>query len=241
MSLEPVDYVNGIFSIIFICISILVGLKIAIKYREHKQTTLLYVGFTWMGMSTPWTPSAISFLSVLFTNTIPSAALLLSIGNVFLPIVLILWMNAFGELLYKDKKKLLVATFMIAAIAYYIAFFSMLAIDTELIGSVTGPTDTSYRLFVIVYQLLLLAVIGITGTLFSLKSLRADEPEIKLKGKFLIIAFYAFIIGSVFDVISGINIVILIVGRIILILAAIHFYYGFFLPSWMKELFLGEN
>jgi hypothetical protein len=81
----------------------------------------------------------------------------------------------------------------------------------------------------------------ITGTLFGRKSLRSDNPEIKLKGKLLIIAFWSFFIGAIFEIISHISIIILIVGRIILISSAIEFYSGFLLPNWMKKLLLSKE
>lgn len=238
MALETLDIINGVFSLIFVVLSLFVGLRIVSKYPKAKQKILLFVGFTWTGMCTPWLPSTVSFLTILISGESLPAPVLFTLGCVFLPIVLILWMIAFTELLYKKKQKFIVLLFVILAIVFYTVFFTQLAIDPDLIGTVSGPTDINYRLFVTVFQLGLLVIILITGTMFARKSITATDPEIKLKGKFLLLAFLFFVIGAICDVISGMSIVILIFGRIILILAAIHFYYGFFLPNWMSSLFI---
>ncbi len=241
VELTTLDFIIAIFNIIFIVVSVITGLKIALKYIKYKEITLLLIGLTWILIPTPWLPAAVSFLTIFFTGNTAPPEILFIIGTFFLPIVLLLWITAFSEFIYKSKQKIFVGIFFLGAILFYVIFFTLLSIDSSLIGVVSGPTDINYKLFVSIYQMILLLVIGITGTRFSLESLRSEDSEIKLKGKFLLLAFYSFIIGSILDVLSGSSIIILILGRIILIWASFIFYYGFFLPNWTKKIFLKER
>lgn len=63
MALQFIDFANGVFSLIFVSISILIGLTIFSKYFEYKRRIYLLLGLTWIGMSAPWTPSSISLLT----------------------------------------------------------------------------------------------------------------------------------------------------------------------------------
>ena len=91
MALQPIDIANGVFSLIFVSISILIGLKIISKYFEYKRRTYLLIGLTWIGMSAPWTPSSISLLTFLLFGVVLSVEILLFIAFFFLPIIQILW------------------------------------------------------------------------------------------------------------------------------------------------------
>ncbi|MFX1592548.1 MAG: hypothetical protein ACFFCL_07640, partial [Promethearchaeota archaeon] len=65
MSLNLLDTVNGVFSLIFVVISIMVGLIILSRYYRYKERVYLYVGTTWMFISSSWWSSSISFLVAL--------------------------------------------------------------------------------------------------------------------------------------------------------------------------------
>jgi len=80
----------------------------------------------------------------------------------------------------------------------------------------------------------------ITGLLFVKESLRSENEEINLKGKFLLVAFITFAIGTTLDVIwaetpTGLNITL---ARVFVIVAAFAFYMGFTLPRFIKKLFI---
>ena len=77
-----------------IIMAILIGLIIVSKYFEHKNITLLLVGLTWIGISSPWWPSTVSFLVILITNRGISLQLFLFLGNFFIPIAILLWIIA---------------------------------------------------------------------------------------------------------------------------------------------------
>jgi hypothetical protein len=76
------------------------------------------------------------------------------------------------------------------------------------------------------------------GFIFSYKALRSDKPDIKLKGKFLVIAFILFTFGSILETFVPLTQITVVIYRCILILSSMSFYIGYILPDWIKKIFL---
>jgi hypothetical protein len=72
----------------------------------------------------------------------------------------------------------------------------------------------------------------ISGILIARQSIRSEKPEIKLKGKFLLIAFILFVIGAFADAVLLLTVITLPIIRIILISSSVLFYFGFILPKF---------
>ena len=243
MALEPLDYLNGIFSVILVIIFILVGLRIALRYREMKEKTYLFVGVCWMLMGESWYPSSTSFIIALFNDglgLIPFPELYFILGTSLLPFTLLFWLMAFTELMYKQKQKTVTIITAIGGILFEIFLFYFLLTNPSIIGTLEVPVDGNYGLFISVFQIFLLIVLVITGTIFANASLKSDNPEHKLKGKLLLIAFWLFFLGAIFDVLSTVNILFLILGRTMLFFSSLFFYYGFIFPEWMKNRFIKQ-
>ena len=99
MALETLDYINGPSSIIFVGISVILGLKIISKYFEYKKKELLYVGLTWILMTEMWWSSSSSFIVALFNNGEGlSVTAYVLIANLLVPVALFVWLLAFTEL-----------------------------------------------------------------------------------------------------------------------------------------------
>ena len=81
----------------------------------------------------------------------------------------------------------------------------------------------------------------ITGTILARDSLTSENPDIRLKGWFLIFSIYSFVGGAILEIFSSASIVILISAKIALVASALEFYCGFFLPTWVKKLLLKEG
>lgn len=241
MVLTPDQILNGVFSLIFVVISIFIGFTIISKYPKSKNRTVILVGFVWLGIVSSWYASSSSFLVALiadgdgFMSTPP---LYFIIGAVPLPITAFLWMIAFTDLLYRDKKKIILLIIGVTGIIFEIALFTLLLIDYDLVGTVSSPVDADYELFVTIYQIFLVILVLVSGILFARESLKSKIPEINLKGKLLLAAFLSFVIGSILEILSGISIALLIIARLLLITSSIEFYGGFILPRWMEKLFL---
>jgi len=111
MELETIEFISGLFSLIIVVISVIVGLKIASKYFEHKQKTFILVGITWIGVVSPWYPSSVSFLLVLITGEALIPVIYFILGISFLPFFMFVWLTAFTEFLYKEKQKIILLCF----------------------------------------------------------------------------------------------------------------------------------
>ena len=243
MELSTIELINGLLSILFVSISIILGATIASRYFKHKKRTLLLVGLTWIGLTSIWYSSSLSILLILTTGKGISDELYMFLGNGLIPITSFIWMIALTDLLVssKEKQKLILLIFGIYSALFEIYFLYFLFTNPSVLGEVLGPVDATYGRIMTIYQLSMVILILITGTLFGRKSLRSDNLEIKLKGKLLIIAFWSFVIGAILEIVSHLSIIILIVGRLILISSAIEFYSGFMLPNWMRKLFLTQE
>ena len=243
MTLTQNELVNGIFSLVFISIAIIIGLLIISKYFKFKHTNLLLVGFVWIIMSEVWWSSSFSFIAALSTGSGLTDEIYFFIGNLFVPLGILIWMKAFTDLIFKDKQKLILIIFAVICALYYVTFIPMIFIDVNVIGEMRGVVDGNYTPIALVFLLTGLFTFVITGLLFAKESLKSDNWEIKLKGKFLVLAFVLFGIGAGLDGIkpyffsSEYLDVVLIINRVILMFSAFSFYCGFILPRFIKDVF----
>ena len=236
--MSTLSIVNGVLSLIFCTIAIIVGTTIASKYFKHKQRTFLFVGIAWIGLSEPWFGSSISFLLLVYTGQGLTPEIYAIVSMVFIPFSMLLWLAAVCDLILKKNKKLLISIFVVLAIIFEIALFYLLSIDPSLIIILRDPIDAEFQTVIRIFLLLYIFTILVTGIIFARESLKSDNPEIRLKGKLLLAAFLSWTIGSILDGVLPLNIITLTFARIILISSAIEFYCGFLLPNWIKKTFL---
>jgi len=247
MALTQIELLSGIFSLVFISIAIIIGLLIISKYFKFKKKTLLSVGFVWIIMSEVWWSSSFSFIVALSTGTGLTDELYFFLGNLFVPLGILLWMKAFTDLKFKDKQKLILIIFAAICTLYYVTFIPIIFIDVSMIGEMRSVVDANYTPFALVFLLTGLFTFVITGLIFAKESLKSGNWEIKMKGKFLALAFVMFGIGAGLDGLKPYFIspayldVVLIINRVILIFSAFSFYCGFILPKFIKELFSKED
>ncbi|MHA2008370.1 MAG: hypothetical protein ACXABO_03995 [Promethearchaeota archaeon] len=245
MVLTTLEVLTGSFSLVTVIISTIIGLRIVSKYFLYRKKELLLVGLTWILLCEIWWSSAFSFLAALFTGVGFSPELYFILGNLFVPIALLLWLTAYTDFLYKEKQKLILLIASIIGIIYYFTFFYFVFNDVAIIGEMFNSVDAEYRSFALVYLISVLLVFFITGVNFARASIRSSNVEIKLKGKFILLAIILFTIGAALDglkpfLFGSILNIILIINRIILIISGLAFYIGFLLPRWIKELLLKE-
>ena len=233
--------ISGVFSLFFAIISLIVGVKLILKYFKYKQRTLLLVGLTWIGMVSMWYPSAINVIFFSFTGKSIPDLLFMAIGNGLIPITSVIWMIAFTDLLYKKKQKEILIIFGILSALFEIFFLCFLFTYPSVLGKVISPVDATWTLPITLYQIATLVMVIITGSLIWRESLKSSNPEVRLKGKLLLVAIFSFIIGGIIEIISDLSIILLIIGRLILVSAAIEFYLGWILPDWIKKRLLKES
>ncbi len=245
ITLTNFEILTGSFSLLIVIIYFIIGLKIVFKYIEFKQRVFVLMGLTWVFMGEIYWSSAISFVVALITGEGLSEVEYFFIGNLFIPLALVIWLAAFTEFKYKEKRKIIIIIAAIYGAIYEIAFMYYLFTDVSVIGQMFNAVDAEYRSFALIYLISVLLIFVITGLMFASSSLRSDNLEVRLKGKLIILAMLLFAIGAALDGLKPILFpdyigLVLVINRIILISSAITFYIGFILPNWVKKLFLKE-
>jgi len=236
----PIEYLNGSLSLACVIVSIIVGLTIISRYPKYKQVNLILVGITWICLFSPWWPSTISFLVALITGKGLTPTMYFFIGFFVSPFILTIWIVAFTSFKFKKYQKLIVGIYLIIGIAFeiYLLFTLFVVNDPAQIGTLTGVCDTSYRGIAMYYSIFIVITMLVTGILFGLASRKSENPEIKLKGTFLILAFVSWGVGALLDAALPLDVISLTIARIILISSALEFYCGFLLPNIVKKIFL---
>ncbi|KKK42409.1 hypothetical protein LCGC14_1719970 [marine sediment metagenome] len=245
MALTSLEILTGSLSLVTVIISTIIGLRIVSKYFTYKRRELLLVGFTWILLCEIWWSSAFSFLAAIITGKGFNPELYFTLGNIFVPVALIFWLTAYTDFLNKKNQKLIIIIAAIVGLIYYILFFYFIFNDVTVIGIMFNSVDAEYSPFAFGYLISVLVVFFATGVNFARISMKSENQEIKLKGKFLLLAVILFTIGGALDGLKPylfgapqILNVVLIINRIILILSGIAFYSGFLLPRWIKELII---
>ena len=235
------DVFPGFLSLIFVTISFFVAIKIVIKYFEVKNKIFIYVGVSWIGLGMPWLTDAISSILILTINTALNAYAKVIIELAFLPFFLITWLTGFTELLYKERQIIIISISIVLGIVFEIILFTLMYLNFSLIGTLKTAVDIEYSFYILIYLFSFMGIFLITGIKFGLKTLKTDDPVLKLKGKFIIAAFISFTIGALLDALISIHLIWIIVIRAILISSSIEYYLGFILPEKVKNLILKKS
>ncbi|MFX0041727.1 MAG: hypothetical protein ACFE8L_02340 [Candidatus Hodarchaeota archaeon] len=237
---SPLESFYGAFTFASVVISTILGMFIALKFIKYKKVELLLVGITWILLASPYWSDATQFMIVMIFGKQLNSPLYFFLANAFIAPIHIIWGLAFTNFLYKRQQKKLMTFFVSEAALFEIFFLAIFFLDPYLIGDQKSAFVVEWVIWVQIYLLFSIALFLVTGFLFARTSLKTDDSEIKLKGKFLLIAFISFTVGTVIDVIgaeSPTEITILL-ARIFVIISSLCFYIGFTLPRFIKELFI---
>jgi len=230
MALQLVDYLQGSFSLIFVLISLFLGLKILFKYPKYKSRLYILVGLSWIGVANPYFPDAISFLMNILIQQSLAVEWYFIIGNCFIPLALLCWFIAYTDMTNKKNQKLIIFLTIL-----YSGLFEF-----------TRPFTVEFGLFITVYLVIIILILLITGIKFAQKSIRSEDRDVRLKGKLLRAAFITFSIAAVLDSLLGMIFgdptdpllaIMVVIVRILLIISAFEFYGGFILPRWIHAIF----
>ncbi|MFX1274238.1 MAG: hypothetical protein ACFFBP_21735 [Promethearchaeota archaeon] len=238
MSLGPVDYVNGITSIIYFIVSIIIAFIIMSKYFKYKTTSFLFVGFSTIGLVWPYLATIVSFLMMVFTlNPLPDSAYYI-IGNILLPITTSTWIYAVIKLSHEGKEKIIVPIVFIFMVLLAIIYTILVFSRPDLIGEKLGIIDVKYIGFGLFYLIIALSFVWI-GLIILLKDLiHSSAPDLKLKGIFLLFGLLTYTVASIFDGFLNLEIPFLLLMRILLMISSFEMYIGWLLPKSVKKLFL---
>ena len=241
MSLTNIEFINGISCLIYVVIMDFIGLLIVIKYTKDKNPNYIYIGIAWICISSPWLGMGLTFLShIIFLQRMP-ITLQFIIGYFFLPLGFMLWLLAITNFRNQVHQKPILISFSIIEAIFIILFIYGFLFVPKSLGVASGNLEIDYgwilRLFIIIHLILFL----ITGLIFAILSMRLDNPEMRYKGIFLIVAFLGYLIGGLLSIANPEIILILIVARIISIISGVFFYFGFFLPKFLRDRILKKN
>ncbi len=240
MTLSTLDILNGAMSLFVVGISLYVGTKILLRYFtiEKKQRTFILVGLVGIITSEPWWPHSISFLMALTTGTTLDTVTYFVIGNTLIPIAIFLWLMAISDFLYKEKQKLILKIGIIYVVVFEVVFFALLRLNPSLIGEKLGDINVHYGPIMLILLISALSIILPTGLIFARVSMKSESDEVRMKGKFLALAFISYNLGAAIDALIVSNYLTLPLARVLLSLAAIGFYGGFIPAEWMKKLLI---
>ena len=235
MSLYPHDIINGIFGVIAISVSVFIALRIILRGFEFRNRDFILVGISGLIVSEPWWGEIISFVLELSSGVALTIEMQNLINFPLIPLGLFAWLVAFTDLVYKKRQKIIIELFIIYSIIYEIVFFIVYINDPSLEGTFYGIKS---RVIPTIFLVSFLIIILISVASFVRESLQSVHPEIKMKGKLLIVAMIFYSIAALLETIVlvfSISTVFQLIGRTFLIVSAITFLWGFFLPEWMKK------
>ncbi|TFG04234.1 MAG: hypothetical protein EU539_11185 [Promethearchaeota archaeon] len=236
--LDQLEIIHGTFTLIFIVISILVGIRILLKFLDFKEKEYITVGLSWIFISSAWWGAGFSFLSILLVQQTLNPVVYLLIGNAFIPIAIICWIYSFTKLAYPHLTTKLLLIYLIIYIPYEIYIIYSLIVDPSLIAEIRGTFYAQPRLLVMIFQILGVLTAFVTGVIFSKNSINSEDAKVKLKGKLLLLAFILFTVGAFMDAVITLTPITLIIARLILITSSIFYLFGFLLPDKIAELLL---
>ncbi|MBD3254310.1 MAG: hypothetical protein GF383_04415 [Candidatus Lokiarchaeota archaeon] len=239
--IDPLNFLNGLFSLIIVITSTIVGIIITLKYKSTGDNTFVLIGISWIGIICPWWPSAISFLLILFTGTGLSPHFYILIGNLLVPWFVLIYVLGISKMVYKEKRKPVVIVFFIIAILYDIYLIYYLVVDYTVIGELTGFFDIQYKAGLMILLMFYMGVVLVHGFMVIRDAMKSKKPYLKLKGKFLIFAYLFYGVGGVLDAIVPLTTWTIILTRTILVLCSIFFYLGFLMPSFVSKSILKEH
>ncbi|MFW9988026.1 MAG: hypothetical protein ACFFC3_05165 [Candidatus Odinarchaeota archaeon] len=242
--LGTINFLKGSFSLIWVMIAVFIGIRIIIKAISLKRKDLVAVGVTWVLMTSGWWGVSTQFITYGFFDYKLTDAQYLAYGNLILPFTMMIWMYAFVLIMDLKRGNILVIAYIIFNTIWLIIVIIALTTDNiDLIGTVEPEGFDSQHSFVSdIFIYTVVASFLITGIIFSIRSIRIGDPEIKLKAYFLLIAWILFTIGAYMDTgLGNPTELSLVLVRLILILSAIFYYLGWFLPKSISNRLRSKN
>lgn len=229
------------FSIIIVLIFILVGVLTVLKYREIKNKTYIWWGIGLLGQGLVWLGSGISFLLIILTGKGLTLTAYFFISYSWAAITVMFWMWTITELLFKERQKIILVIYAVIGILFEIIYLYILFKTPESHGVLSTPPIDSRTIGLLqLYLIFILASIAISLFWFIGRSWKSDDPEIKLKAKFLLIGMISFVFGAFLDGFVSLTTAPIFIVRIILVASAIEFYLGWNLPNFVKKIFIKE-
>ena len=246
MSLTTIELIMGIFNFMVMLVYVIVGLRIASKYIKYRQKTLIYAGVAWSSIGTVFLGFSINFIYYLFTGKLVSEVLVWILTSCFVPVGLtfIYFLLADLKVNIQGFKRLIQLYSIITNIIFEIYLIYAYITDISLVGISIGAFDGVWQGISALWLLYAMISVVIIVLIIGIDAIKSTNAEVKLKGKFLIIAVVVFLLASILDLnylrltdnpyIAGL-------AKLFMIISGLLFYCGYILPIWIKNLFIEKE
>jgi len=239
--LSSTHIIRFLLNLIFVTTTFIIGFKIIQKYKTLKKKEFLFLGASWILMSSPWWWTILNFFTVITFNIYLNDWMELLLSNAIIPFALIFWIYAYSYSMDLKYKKEITGLVSVIYLAYEIIVLILLYINPALLGYKINFEVMARSPLSLIFALATAIIIFITGILFSINSIRSVDRETHLRGYFLLIAFSLITLCAGFDVLSWENIFIIVLIRLVLTLSSIFFYFGFFFPIRLSKNFIRKE
>lgn len=239
--LSELEMLHGCCSTLLVVVSLLVGLRILLKYFKNKRRELITVGFSWMFIASPWFGNSISFLLYILTDTRLGLVPYLFLENFFIPIALVCWIYSFCKVEHPPLVKKWTIIFLLICVPYEIYLIAALIINPQSIGNLEGMFDSSHTIIPNIFRIFGILIVLITGLMLSSTLRKSEDAMVKWKGRFLLMGIISFTVGAFLDAVLIFTPLELVIVRFLLISSSIEFYLGFFLPQPIANKLIKES
>ena len=233
LDLTVIELVQGSLSLLYVVITLLLGIKILLKYLEYKKPEFLLIA-VWMNFHHQW-PAAISFVGfILFDYTLdPPVFLFIVLG--FVTIGTFSWTLVFSRAVIPNLKRKKLMKGITAYLRIMALFFLFLFAYWSIIDYTVMGTVEKFNMEGNTSLMLLLLAIGQSVTLLTFIVLyrsckKSEDLKVQWGGRLILISNLVFVFSQVLDGFP-ISITILMISRILLVLSSLFVYIGWFMPD----------
>lgn len=234
--------VSGLLTLICMLFAFSMGIFVLIRAIKLREKYLYFFFFTIIFAFSPWFSIAFGYIYWIFSYEALPYDMHIYLNLFLVPLALLSWLYIYTDTLFpKRTKRILISLITLSIIMeiymFYFLYFAPDAPVEALLGSVHELQPT-YAGFLIIYSFCVILLVLPTGIHFSIHAIkRSNNKETQWKGRFLLTAFIFYVVEVVIDVVILNTLIIIIVFlRILLMITAILFYFGFVLPKWLKKI-----
>ncbi len=240
VELTQLEFLQGLFTLIFVSIAVVLGIKICLKYFEHKRREFYLAGITLILMIMPYVYTVIDFLTILLIGITPPVEIIY-LGIALVAFASLTWLTLITDLLYKEKQKIILGIIIVQLVVFETFLVYAILVQPTLILIPYGSRYYREAPILIYYYLCLMLIFLIAGFFFARGSLKSDNKEVRLKGKFILIALISFVIGAILDIAFEATALTETLARIVQITSFTEFYIGFTLPDIIKKALIKKD
>ncbi len=240
VELTQLEFLQGIFTLIFVSIAIILGSKISLKYFKLKRRELYLVGLTLILMITPYVYTVIDFLTILLTG-VSAPVEIIYLGIALVAFASLTWLILITDLLYKEKQKIILGLIIVQLVVFEIFLIYAILVQPTLILIPYGSRYYREAPILIYYYIVSMLIFLISGFFFARGTLKSDNKEVQLKGRFILIALITYVIGAILDIAFEATAFTETLARLVQISSFTEFYIGFALPDFIKKSLIKED